>query len=189
MTKTFSQLYNELTESKFVTVYHGSSVKFNKISPKHMLTKDSNAQEGVGIYFGSYETAETYGKHIMKIDLDPKYFIDSYSQIGKHVKFNDLVKICKDMYNSDKESMFYKISDWVYVEEPEDIEDYHIDEFANEMRDEMIRNFTVDFAESFGVENFVKSWNKHVSYIHGTHEKNLGFYSVMNTKYKVEVVE
>ena len=46
--KSFKEYLNEkLNESKSIKVYHGSNVKFNKIEPKYMMTKESNSQEGV----------------------------------------------------------------------------------------------------------------------------------------------
>jgi len=189
--KTYFDLSKELTESrnKEKEVFHGSNSVFRHIEPKYMLLEKSNAQEGVGIYFGTFETAEGYGKHIMKTTINEKYFVDSYASVGKVLRKNDLVKLCIDMHKVDSEAMFYKISDWIYIENPEDVTKSEIIEFVDNIKDDEVRNFMVDFAMTFGVEDFVKSWNTHFKYIHGTYNKQLNFYSIINTTYKLEVVK
>jgi len=186
---TLSPRLDETHKTHKITVYHGSNKKFNKIEPSYMLMDGSNAQEGVGIYFGDYSTAETYGDYIMSVQLDTNNFVDSYSLIGDNIKTRDLTKLCKDMYKANPEEFFYKVSDWIPIQEIEDVTDSVISEFASTQTDEMIRYFTADFAMTFGIDVFIKSWNKHIKYVHGTFNKQLGFYAVMNTNYKLEAID
>jgi len=175
-----------IEESEKIVVYHGSDVTFNNISAKYMLLDGSNAQEGVGIYFGDFDTAETYGKHVMSIEIDPKMFIDSHSLLSDNIKKKQIIALCKDMYKSDKESFFYKVSDWVPVEDVSDVNDYVIDEFAESQMDEMLRYFTADFAMTFGIETFINSWNKHMKNIHGTFNKQHGTTRILcSDEYKI----
>jgi len=182
----FKDFLGTLSESSEIEVFHGSDKKFTKIDPKYMLLDNSNAQEGVGIYFGTLKTAEQYGEYIVSTKVNSKYFVDSNGLVQDFVKPKDLVKLCKDMYKVNEEEFFYKLSDYVMVTVPKEIRNYHIEEFAEALNAEVLRYFTTDFAMTFGIENFIKSWNKHIPYIHGLHNEQLDFYSIMNTKYKLK---
>ena len=56
--------------------------------------------------------------------------------------------------------------DWIdygfEVYEPEDVQDYHLEQLYNKIKEEQIRNFQIELAQKFGTENFVKAWNKYV---------------------------
>jgi len=171
-------------------VYHGGNKKFSQVDPKFMLTEDSNAQEGIGIYFSNdKEVADAYGKFIMSTEIDLRNFVDSNDLMRDHVVNDQIFKILKDMWKVDAESLFYLISDYIYITEPDEIEDFHLEELASFMADEQIRNFQYTIADKFGVENLVKSWNKNISKIHGTYGDQDGdgklFIAIINTKYKI----
>lgn len=177
-----------INESK-VIVYHGDDFGTKKLDPKFM--NNGNNQEGIGIYFGSFETAELYGKYIIQAEIDTKKFIDSRKNIGEYINSKQLSKILIDMWKSDEETMYYMITDWIEVSEPEDVKLNHIEYLAEKMQDEEVRNFQITLAEQFGVVNFVKSWNKHYKNIHGTYQKQNAdeiWYCIINTKQKVTFV-
>jgi hypothetical protein len=141
------------------------------------------------VYFGDLETAETYGKHIVTAEIDTKNYIDSRKDIGKYVKVDKITDILSDMLKADQEAMYYMITDWgVEISEPEDIEYEHLEFLADKMQNDEVRNFQVTLAETFEVEPFVASWNKHLPKIHGTFQPQNRdiWYCVINTKVKVK---
>jgi len=179
----FKEFINEST----VTVFHGSNTKVIKLESKYMNV--GNAQEGIGFYMGSLETAETYGKNIIKAEINPQKYIDSRKDIGKYLKINQMANILTDLWKSDKETMYYMITDWgIDINEPEDIEPEHIEYLADKMQNDEARNFQISLAEQFDVVDFVNSWNKHCKNIHGTYQKQGNgetWYCIINTKQKV----
>jgi len=182
----FKEYINEST----VITYHGDDYGTKKLEAK--LMNNGNNQEGIGIYFGSLETAETYGKNIIKAEINPKNYIDSRKDIGKYLKINQIMSILTDLWKSDEESMYYMITDWgVEISEPEDIEPEHINYLAGKMQNDEVRNFQTTLAMQFDVVDFVDSWNKHCKNIHGTfQEQGNGefWYCIINTKQKVSKI-
>jgi len=175
-----------INESK-TTIYHGDNFGTKKLEPK--LMNNGNNQEGIGIYFGDLETAETYGSNIVTAEIDPKNYIDSRKDIGKYVKVNKITDILNDMIKADADAMYYMITDWgIEIAEPEDIEYGHLEFLADKMQNDEVRNFQVTLAETFGVQAFVESWNKHLPKIHGTFQPQNRdiWYCVINTKVKVK---
>jgi hypothetical protein len=77
----------------------------------------------------------------------------------------------QELWQYDKEAMFYWLSDWVYVTEPQDVEEYHLEELAENVLDEEVRNLQIVLADNFGVEHMVRAWNTHTD-IHGTYNMN-----------------
>jgi len=170
-------------------MYHGGDTRFTIIEPKYMLLDTSNAQEGIGIYFGNYATASSYGKYVMRAKLDKRKFVASDAFLGDSVDLDDLVKLLKVLQRKKAEEFFYTVSDWVYVETEDDVTDDKIVEYAEQIHGELMGYFTTDLAMRFGVETFVKAWNKHIPYVHGTYTKEYGgYFAVMNTNYKLDVI-
>jgi hypothetical protein len=60
------------------------------------------------------------------------------------------------MIKIDKEEMFYFLSDYAYIEDPEDIDEYVLLEAAPVLLNNEIRNLQVELATVIGVESFVK---------------------------------
>lgn len=173
-----------LTESK-KEIYHGDNYQTKKINVS--LMNNGNNQEGIGIYFSSdIAVAKGYGSNIVSAEINHSKFIDSRKNIGKYLNQKTIAKILKDMYAVDEEAMYYEITNWIDISEPEDIEDYHLEELAKKYSNEESRNFQVMLADIFGVEEFVKSWNKHTK-IDGTYQ-DMGdniWYAVINPKVKL----
>jgi hypothetical protein len=160
-----------------------------KLEPK--LMNNGNNQEGIGIYFGSLKTAETYGTNIVKTEINPKNFIDSRKDIIDFLKIKQIENILIDMWKSDEETMYYMITDWIEVSEPEDISISDIKYLADKMKYDEVRNFQITLAEQFGVVEFVESWNKHCKNIYGTYQvqnKDETWYCIINTKVKVSKI-
>lgn len=174
-----------LNEGKGVTVlYHGDDHNTKKLEPK--LMNNGNNQEGVGIYFTpNLEDAETYGKDIVIIEVDTSKFLPSRELVSNYFKTKDVFKLVKDLHNVDDEEVFYLVSDYVEVAEPEDVDDNVLMEFSEYMLDEELRNFQITLAD-INVEAFVKSWNKNFPKILGLYGDEQDFYAVINTKIKVE---
>ena len=186
--QTFREWLREA--STLTTVYHGDNFGTTKIDPKWMLHSSSNNQEGVWIYFGTLlETAKDYGKNIVKAELNHKKFIDSRADVSKLNKAST-VKLLQELHKIDNEPLWYLLSDWGFeVYEPEDVQDYYLEQLYNKLKEEQIRNFQVELAQKFGTENFVKAWNKHIK-LDGTFQvqdksKNNIWYAIMNTDIKL----
>lgn len=172
------------------TIYHGDNFGTAKIDPKWMLHADSNNQEGVGIYFGTLlETAEAYGKHIVKAEINHKKFIDSRANVSKLNKAS-VVKLLQELHNIDNEPLWYLLTDYGFeVYEPEDVQDYHLEKLYDKMKSTQIRWFQIELAQKFGTENFVKAWNKYIK-IDGTFQvqdksTNNIWYAIINTDIKL----
>jgi len=184
--KSFKKFLNE---RRGVRVYHGGGVTLKELEPKWMMHDNSNNQEGVGIYFGeTVEIAQAYGPKIVFIDIEPKYFVDPRESAGKHLRADQLSRLIIKALGANsslREDIFYWVSDYVEIVEPEDLNDDNIEEACGYMLDEEIRNVQVEFAEMLGTELFVELWNKYIPKIHGLYNKHEGFYSVIHTSYAV----
>jgi len=122
-----------------------------------MLHQNSNNQEGVGIYFSDdIETARSYGKNIISTNIDKKDFVNSRNLVSNHINKSKIVALLKAMTKIDKESMFYFMSDYTYLEEPENINALSYEKTADMLLKDEIRNMQISLAEVIGVENFVK---------------------------------
>jgi len=170
-----------------ITVYHGDDFNTRSLEPR--LMNNGNNQEGVGIYFSDrLETTKAYGKNIIKADINMRNFIDSRIPISKAVSKHSIMNIMYDMAKVDREAMFYLVTDYgVYLEEPEELEKHHIDEIYDLISGEEVRNFQTMLAGTFGVEAFVKSWNKHTG-IDGSyqyHNSSERWFAIINPRIKV----
>ena len=177
--------FRTLLESTKI-IYHGDNFNTTKLDPK--LMNYGNNQEGIGIYFGTLETAQSYGKNIIQTTIDTKKFINSRESIGKYFK-SKIKDILFELHKIDNEPLYYDLTDWgVEIQEPEDVDIFLLGQLAHNIKDDEVRNFQIDMANKFGVQNFVKIWNKILPNIHGTYNKKLNFYAIINTKIKVEKV-
>ena len=179
--RTFREMVNEET----TVIYHGDDFGTKKLEPK--LMNNGNNQEGIGIYFGDLETAESYGKYVITAEIDHKNFLDSRKPIGNFVSTVKISKILMELWKSDEEAMYYQITDWgVEISEPEDIEKEHIKELASKIANDDVRNFQITLAETYGVEIFVELWNKYIKK-DGTYQKQNRdiWYAVINPAIKV----
>ncbi len=167
----------DLNEST-LTIYHGDNHETKKIDPKLMM--NGNVQEGIGIYFGNLVVAKSYGKDIVQAEVNQKDFKPSRGTVKRNLKL--AYNILRDLWHIDPESMYYLITDWVEIVEIEDITHDDIRLLAQKMGSDEVRNFQITLAEAFGVENFVKIWNKVYPKNTGTYDKDTGFYAIINPK-------
>jgi len=175
-------MFKEIFESTKVTIYHGDNHNTKEIKPTQM--DKGNMQNGPGIYFSEDITvAKLYGKNIVQVEVDPKKFIPSRGPVSK-MKLG--YYMLKDLWKVDKEAMYYLISDWIEVHEPDDVTIDDVALLFSKMKQNEIRNFLITLSDSFGVEELVKVWMKHYPNKLGTYDKNTGFYSVINTNLKLK---
>lgn len=177
--------------NRIIDVYHGDNYGTTRLEPR--LMNNGNNQEGIGIYFSDrYETAEFYGRHIVKTTIDLRRFAPAREPVSVLRERRGITNILHDMNRVDPESMFYLITDFgIFVQEPEDVEPEHIDELYEFMQNEQIRNFQITMAETFNVVDFVRSWNRHLR-IDGVYEKNNHnelWVAIINTDIRVEKVQ
>lgn len=175
-----------LNENNNITVYHGDDYDTTSINPK--LMNNGNNQEGIGIYFGPYEVAKTYGKNIISINIDKNNFVDSNSFVEDIIDFDKILKMVNMLYEIDNEAFYYYLTDWGVDIEVEDIRKEHIEFITTKIYSYDIGILQVELAKVFGVENFVESWNECIQDIHGLYGIQSGFYAVINTNYKINGV-
>jgi len=183
--KKFSDYLNE-SKKKTIRLFHGDNHNTTKIDPKLMMQKNSNNQEGVGIYFGTLETARHYGKNIVYIDVEKNSFFNSRDLIEDCKELSKkLIKILLELKKIDNEEMYYFVTDWGIECDEKNINETVLKEVAEYLQTEEIRNFQIDMAEKFGVVNFVRVWNKVLPHNNGLFCKETNFYAVINPKIKV----
>jgi len=185
------ETFNSKASNKTI-VYHGSNANISKLEPKYMMLDHANSQEGVGIYFTTeISTAKRYGKNIYTTEVEHTNFISSRTKVSALGK-QKVIKLLKELGKLDRESAFYLVTDYgVYITEPEEYEDYMMEDVYNSMRTEQIRNFQIELSERFSVVDFVNVWNKVLPKVHGTYILQKGneiWYSIINTKYKIKRV-
>jgi len=180
--------FKDYINESFMISYHGSSAKITSIEAKYM--NEGNNQEGIGFYSGSLATAETYGKNIVQLEVNKSNYIDSRKDVCDFLSKRQRLLLFKDMFKSDKETMFYMITDWgVEIQEPNDIKTKHLEFMVEKMEFEEVRNFQIELANQFGVETLVESWNKHIKRIHGTYQEQGNgeiWFCTINTNIKVK---
>ena len=180
---------NLILEGRKVTIFHGDNFRTKKLEPK--LMNNGNNQEGIGIYFSNnIETAKTYGKDLISVEVDEKKLIPSRGYIGEEIGTDKIAELLKAMNEVDNEEMYYYMTDWIEIYEPEDIEDYHFEMMAENIQDDQVRNFQIDLAQKFGVEDFVEAWNK-ITKIDGIWEEQYSgeiWYAIINPKIKVQQI-
>lgn len=177
-----------LNEIKLITVYHGDNFKTNKLEPKWMNHADSNNQEGVGIYFGTLlETAEAYGKNIIKAEINHKRFINSRYTLD-NINSKKIISLLKELHKLDNEPLWYLLTDYNFqISEPSKVKAFHLEKLFDKIKSQQIRHFQIDMCENFGTENFVKIWNEIIK-IDGTfQEQSEGnvWYAIINDQIKV----
>lgn len=168
-------------------IYHGDNHNTKLPNPKLMMTKNSNNQEGVGIYFSDdINAAKDYGGNIISISINKKNFIESRDRVNSHINKSKLISLLKAMTKIDKEEMYYYMSDYTELAEPDDIDESSYSNVADAIGNEEVRNLQVELARIIGVESFVKLWNKIIK-IDGTYHRNGSdvWYAVINPKYKL----
>ena len=186
--KTFKEYINEA--SSMVRIYHGDNYGTTKIDPKMMMSDKSNNQEGVGIYFGTLDVAKDYGKDIITAKVNKKRFWGSRNSLSKHTNYRFILSLFKRLFEIDKEPLYYMVTDWgMEVSEPEDVTWKELRDLAQNMMDEEVRNFQISMAQEYGVEVFVKAWNRVFSDNLGTYNKENDFYAIINPKVKVTKYE
>lgn len=178
-----------LREARGIVVFHGDNYNTTRLSPS--LMNNGNNQEGIGIYFSDNpETAEFYGSNTIKAYVDTSRLVDSRESMDVVGRW-DVLSILKDMAREDEEEMFYLLTDYgVFLQEPEDMVESHIEEVVPMLMNEEVRNFQITMAQTFGVEAFVASWNRNTD-IDGAYHQQFGgdtWIAIINPNIRVEKV-
>lgn len=180
------KLFEEFTAP--LTLYHGDNFCTDSIKVENM-DLGGNMQEGIGIYFtNDIKVAKGYGTCLIKTEVNSNNFIPSREPIRNYISEDEIFEILDDLMFIDDEAMFYLVSDYLYIETPSDLEEYHLHSLASKLSIEEARNFQITLAESFSVPAFVEAWNTNTTYI-GTFEEKSGFYCIIDPEIKVEVIK
>ena len=169
-----------------IKIFHGDNYDTKKINVA--LMNNGNNQEWVGIYFSNeLKDAENYGQDVISVLIDEDNFINSRACIATIWK-EKIKKIFNSLLVLDQNAFYYFITDYgVEIHEPKNISKKHIEDLAQLIEGEEVRNFQIDLANRFGVDQFVNIWNK-TTKIDGTKQKQPNgatWYSVINPKIKL----
>jgi len=146
-------------------LYHGDNHKTNSINP--LLMNNGFNQEGIGIYFSpDIKLAESYGKDIIKIEVNKKDFLPSRGIIGDYVSKTNLINFLKEGGFKDLSTDY-------------GLEYLDYNKFYDLIKEEQIRNFQITIVEEIGVNKFLNLWKKHIKK-QGLYDKNI--YSVLYGK-------
>lgn len=179
-----------LLESDDLILYHGDDYGTIDLDPKWMIHDESNNQEGVGIYFTPIiDDARGYGPKISSLRITPYLqdrIVDSRSLTSDHIDPEMGLQLLSYIHQRD-EDFWYAVSDYAGVAEPEEVEEYHLEEMFRMMSSQEIRNFQSELATHSSGEVFVEAWNAIVPII-GLWEKQTQYYAIINTKLKATPV-
>jgi hypothetical protein len=173
---------NYLNEGKNQYLYHGQNYPGNPFPSMAKRLSEGNQQEGPGIYFGDLKTAESYGKYIWKTvkPVNQKDFLKSRASVSSQRGFyKHLPKFLRRLWKKDPEPMFYELSNWVEIQEPEDIKNYHFDLLAEKLKYEEVRNFLITYADLYSGKDFLEAFNFVYPRIKGTYNPELNFYAFL----------
>lgn len=179
--KSFKRLLNE---AKSFTVWHGDDFNTTRLDPKLMFQKSGNQQVGVGIYFSNtINIAKTYGKNIVYTTIAMKNFRDGDDDIDRVLSDREGIAIIKYMHEKD-EDFWYIFSDYCGATEPEDVDDYMYECLWDAMGAQQASDWQIEMCQAGNAKDFITAWNKFTK-IHGLYELSSGFFSIINTKYKL----
>jgi len=184
--------FNESKNSgRYKQVFHGDNHGTTKILSKNMNLGGFNLL-GIGIYFGSLDTAMKYGKHVVSTYIDKTKFKPATDSVNDVIGTAQIIKILRSLLEHDPTEFYYWATDYVFVEDDIDSLRRNVVNIAKMVRDGEVRNFQIELCESFGVDALVKAWNKHTD-VHGFYDvsanKRSGFYTIIKTDfYKLEPV-
>jgi len=173
-----------------MVIYHGDNHNTTSLDPA--LMNNGNNEIGIGISFGSYEVAETYGKNIVEALINPERFVDARGDLGEEIDSECITKLLLELHPINKDFLYYELTDWGYeIMDRNSIEEDEAFLLVRCYQDEEVRNFQTSMAKAYGVEKFVEAWNKHVK-IDGTFLKRTEdetWYAIINTDISVEKIE
>ena len=179
-------------DSNMITLYHGD--KYQTKSIENSLMFNGNNQEGVGIYFGSKEIAESYGFNIVSIDIDKTKFVASRESMADEVADTEeecgekVYSLLLNLHNRDKENikMYQLLNDYgLELSHPSEVNESLLYSLSEILIDEEVRNFQILMVEMYGVEKFAEAWKETFPDIVGTYSKETGFYAVLDNSIPV----
>ena len=157
------------------------------------MNDDANAQYGIGIYFtNSMDMAESYGKNIHTININPKNFVDSSDDIDSVITVNKMISLFKKLFIQNEEAAYMFVTDYGFdVESHKELSPKQYKELSEMISGQEFRNFIIELSQVFGVVEFVRTWNELIPNIHGTKtihdaDNEVYIYSVMNTNYIIQ---
>jgi len=143
---------------------------------KHLISKD-------------VKVAKDYGKYVYETEINPNKFWESREFIDEYINENQFVKLMNELFKIDEEEIFYMVTDYgAEIGNPDEVDNFAFKTAWKIMKDEEVRNFTITLAETVGVENFVKVWNKMFPKNDGFKNEKLGYYIIINPKIKIKLI-
>ena len=177
---------NQLTETNDI-LYHGDDYGTTALNPQWMMHGTSNNQEGVGIYFSpDIEVAKSYGSKISSISATGLRIANSRSPLRKAIPKKSAIQLMIYL-NEVNDEFWYKVSDYVEVTGPEDINEYHFRQLYDMMQQQEIRDWQIEMAQASSTIDLVEGWNKFIP-LDGLYESDSQFYAIINTKIPVTKV-
>ena len=174
---------NEI-QTQPITVYHGDNYGTTHINSR--LMNYGNNQEGIGIYFGTLDTARTYGKDIVSTVINPSNFLNSREITEDKLPLDKLTTLIQELNKRDSD-FWYLFTDFGMDVEQDTVERHHCSELAIALGDDELRNMQITLAERSNVEASVTLWNDIFPEVHGLYNEE--FYAIINTNYKLTKVQ
>lgn len=174
---------NEI-QTQPITVYHGDNYGTTHINLR--LMNNGNNQEGIGIYFGTLDTARTYGKDIVSTVINPVNFLNSRELTKDKLPLVKLTTLIQELNKRDSD-FWYLFTDFGMDVEQVTVEKHHCVELAIALGDDELRNTQITLAERSDVGLFVTLWNDIFPEVHGLYNEE--FYAIINTNYKLTKVQ
>jgi hypothetical protein len=171
-----------LIESEPKIVYHGDNFGLTNINSNYdrMFSKDTNVQEGIGIYFANdLKVAEGYGSKVVQTKINITKLIPSRGDISKYITKANTIKFFTEL-NKNTEDFWYLLTNYgMEVQGKEDVSINQLGKLYDMMKSEEVRNFQIEVLQAcVDTEVFVKAWLKNIKK-YGTYNSELGFYALM----------
>lgn len=171
-----------IIESIPKVVYHGDNFGLNSINNNYdrMFSKDSNVQEGIGIYFANdLKVAEGYGSKVVQTKVNITKLVPSRGDVSKYITKTQAMGMFKDI-NKASEDFWYIFTDYdMEVESAKEVNSSNYSKLYDMMKDSEVRNFQIEILEATkDTKLFVDAWLKNTKK-YGTFNEDLGFYALM----------
>lgn len=162
-----------------ITAYHGDNFGTVMLEPVCMLLPNANCAEGPGIYFSNkLRTAKSYGKNIIRAELDMSRFVESrayadevfsVSQIASIIyKMAQLIQQHAVVEDDEYNPMETFISNWKEWYPGQKVTLAVARELARYIIIDEVRNLLLTLAD-IDIETFVYCWNMEMSDIDGVY--------------------
>ena len=182
--------FEEFVESTSVVAYHGDNFGLTEVNGNYsrMYSKNSNVQEGIGIYFSTNrETAKGYGSKVAKTTINTNKLLPSRSPIGRVVNKVAGINLLKEL-NKNSEEFWMILTDYGYEVEDSKEATRYLPMLWEQIKEEQVRNVQIELLQACKEDTklFVEAWLK-TTRKYGTYNKDIQFYALMKNDSEIVV--